>query len=145
MSALARLFIALGYESIIGIDAAHSQMTDTLEQLGMEIRYGSGVYDIQPHDVVIYSDIEAIKQTPELQQSFIYQQQHLKHHHRPWTYNEFIAELSKLFITIAISGTNGKSSTTALAISLLQKTLPDYGLGIVGALLPEYDQSNMVL
>jgi UDP-N-acetylmuramate--alanine ligase len=57
-------------------------------------------------------------------------------------YFEFLGEISKYFISIGITGTNGKSSTTALAIATAKKVLPDFGLGILGALVPDLDNNS---
>lgn len=46
-------------------------------------------------------------------------------------YFEFLGEISKYFISIGIAGTNGKSSTTSLAITTAKKVLPSLGLGIL--------------
>ncbi len=145
MSALARLFHQTWFTNIVGINNSNNQMTDELTKLWIEMRFEHGTYDVQPNDVVIYSDIEAIKLTKELQQSFAYESQNLKHHHRPWTYNECIAEISKLFVTVAITWTNGKSSTTWMAIKVTQELLPNFWLWIVWALLVDYDNTNLIL
>jgi UDP-N-acetylmuramate-alanine ligase len=46
-------------------------------------------------------------------------------------YFQFLGELSKYFITIGFTGTNGKSSSTALAIHTAKKLLPNFGIGIL--------------
>ncbi|NOZ43680.1 MAG: hypothetical protein GXP45_00640 [bacterium] len=48
-----------------------------------------------------------------------------------------MGEVSKYFRTIGVIGTNGKSSTTALALVTAKDLLPEFGLGIVGALVPD--------
>ena len=60
MSALARILVDIGYTNIIGIDASQSQITDTLIDQGIQVIIGHGKYTVHPHDVVIYSDINAI-------------------------------------------------------------------------------------
>jgi UDP-N-acetylmuramate-alanine ligase len=39
-------------------------------------------------------------------------------------YFEFLGEISKYFISVGFAGTNGKSSTAALAITTAKKVLP---------------------
>lgn len=46
-------------------------------------------------------------------------------------YFQFLGELSKYFTSIGFTGTNGKSSSTALAIHTAKKILPEFGLGIL--------------
>jgi len=41
-------------------------------------------------------------------------------------YFQFLGEISKYFITVGIAGTNGKSSTTAMAITTAKDTLPNF-------------------
>ncbi len=57
-------------------------------------------------------------------------------------YFEFLWEISKYFMSVWIAGTNGKSSTTALAIATAKKVLPDFGLGILWALVPDLDNNS---
>ena len=82
---------------------------------------------------MIYSDIQAIIDGPEIFQSRIYQQIPTpKHFHICITYNQFVAEISKHFKTVSLSGSNGKTSTTAMTIWSLSNLVPDqFGLGIV--------------
>ncbi|MEI7478028.1 MAG: Mur ligase family protein [bacterium] len=53
-----------------------------------------------------------------------------------------MGEISKYFETIAIAGTHGKSTTTALMTYILSKIDPEFGLGILGALVPQLGQKN---
>jgi UDP-N-acetylmuramate-alanine ligase len=46
-------------------------------------------------------------------------------------YFQFLGEVSKYFTTIGFAGTNGKSSSTALAIHTAKRVLPNFGLGIL--------------
>jgi UDP-N-acetylmuramate-alanine ligase len=59
-------------------------------------------------------------------------------------YFQFLGEISKYFTTIGITGTNGKSSTTALALYAAQD-LPEFGLGILGALVPDFDNESFLI
>ena len=52
-------------------------------------------------------------------------------------YFQFLGEISKYFRTLAIAGTNGKSTTTALALYAAKKKIPRFGIGILGALVPD--------
>jgi UDP-N-acetylmuramate-alanine ligase len=53
-------------------------------------------------------------------------------------YFEFLGEISKYFKTIAFTGTNGKSSSSAMGIFVAKNVLAEFGLGIVGALVPDF-------
>lgn len=63
----------------------------------------------------------------------------------PLSYFQMIGEISKHFKTLAVAGTNGKSSTTAMAIKAGVEVLPEFGLGIVGAMMPDFDGKSMVM
>lgn len=58
------------------------------------------------------------------------------------SYFQFLGEISKYFETIAIAGTHGKSTTTALATYTLSQLDSELWLGILGALVPQLDNKN---
>lgn len=138
ISNLAHIIRDLGYTNLIAIDGFESQITRALENKGIPVKIGHGNYEIKEDDIVIYS--EAVKDSPEVQSAFKLK----KEKHLPlkiWNYFEFLWELSKYFRTVWIAGTNGKSSSTALAIVTWRELIPDLGLWIVWALVP--DLGNM--
>jgi UDP-N-acetylmuramate-alanine ligase len=83
----------------------------------VQIIIGHGQYEVQEDDFVIYVDVPSIIDGPELTRSRALQASETKHYHMAMSYNQFVAELSKHMRTMCITGTNGKSSTTALAIT----------------------------
>lgn len=142
ISNIAHILHDLGYTNLIAIDAQASQITQALEKKGIPVVIGHGNYQVKADDIVIYS--EATKDSPEVQTAF----QLKKEQHLPlkiWNYFEFLGELSKYFRTIGFTGTNGKSSSTSLAILAGQKLIPELGLGIVGALVPDLNQQSYYL
>jgi UDP-N-acetylmuramate-alanine ligase len=62
-----------------------------------------------------------------------------------WDYFEFLGEMSKYFKTIGFTGTNGKSSSSALGIFAASKILDDFGIGIVGALVPDFGEKSYLI
>lgn len=122
MSGLAMMLYDLGYHNIVCINNIKTALTDRLERHGLQVVIGHGNYEVQIDDVVIYSDIQAIIDGPEISKSREYQQMPTpKHFHICLTYNQFLAEISKRFTTIGVSGSNGKTSTTALLIYALSQ------------------------
>jgi len=123
----------IGYKNIVCINNTQTDLTNRLENHGLKMIIGHGNYTVDIKDFVIYSDIQAIIDGPEITQSRIHQKSPTKKHfHICMTYNQFIAEISKRFNTISVSGSNGKTSTTAMAIWSLSNLVPDqFGLGIV--------------
>ena len=140
MSWLAMMLFDLGYKNIICINNIQTDLTDHLKAHGLKVIIGHGNYIVDIKDFVIYSDIQAIIDGPEISQSRLYQENPTKKHfHICVTYNQFIAEISKRFSTISITGSNGKTSTTAMAIWSISNTLPNFWLGIVGWLMPNFN------
>lgn len=140
LSSVGFLFTDLGYTNIIGIDSSRGQITQKLEEAGVQMYYEHGVYHVQPGDVVIYSD--ACPRAPEVLAAYEHHQAGIKHAQLPYSYFSFLGEVSKYFETIAIAGTHGKSSTTALLTYTLSHIDPDFGLGILGALVPQLEGKN---
>lgn len=124
MSCIANLLLDLGYTNLVGIDSTQSETTDKLAKKGMHIMIGHGIYQGHPQDVVIYS--AATPGSPEVQFARTHRQDDYKHPGLVVSYFEFLGELSKYFITIAIAGTHGKSTTTALTAETLYKHHPPF-------------------
>ena len=134
ISNLAHIIWDIGYKNIVWIDSQESQITEELKKKWIPMKIGHGKYQVKADDIVIYS--EATKDSPEVQNALELK----KKEHQPlkiWNYFEFLGELSKYFRTVWIAGTNGKSSSTGLAITVWKKLVPDLGLGIVWALVPD--------
>lgn len=142
MSALAQILYSCGYTNVIGIDGAVSMVTDMLSAQGIQIIIWHGVYQVQKHDFVIYSD--ATIHSPEVLQAKNYAKPDEKHFRYPLSYFEFVWEISKYMQTIAIAGTHGKSTTTSMMISALHDH-PQFGLGIVWAQMKQFDCANFVI
>jgi UDP-N-acetylmuramate--alanine ligase len=122
MSGIAGILLDLGYRDIIGIDSERSQLTDRLESRGLEIIYSHGKCQIEPGDIVIYS--AAAEQSPEVQQAYALAQDYI-HGMLVCNYFQFLGEISKYCRTLAIAGTNGKSTTTALALYAAKQHMSD--------------------
>ena len=113
MSGVAGILHELGFKNIICIDNTQSQLTDKLAAKGLKVIIGHGIYEPKIDDVIIYS--EAVVNSPE-----VIKARNLITEHKKMilimNYFQFLGEISKYFTTIGITGTNGKSSTTALSI-----------------------------
>ncbi len=106
ISGLAKIFFAQG-KKVSGVDAVRSEITDELAFMGMQIKIGEADAVIPPFvDLLIYSEAVPFphplrraardRDIPELSGA------------------EALAWLSRNKYTIAVAGTNGKSTTTAL-------------------------------
>jgi len=135
VSALAQYYLAKGH-SVSGSDLVRSEITDFLKKKGVKIRTGKHSVDsyiIQQADLVIYSP--AVKATnPELREA---KRKKIK----CLSYPQALGELTKKHFTIAISGTHGKSTTTAMLGLLLTKAGLDPTV-IVGTKVKEFGNSN---
>lgn len=135
MSNIAHILWDLGFHNLVAIDSAESQTLDGLKNKNISVIVGHGKYQIQQDDILIYS--EAARHSPEVEMAFDLKRKYqlpLK----IWSYFQFLGELSKYFSTIGFAGTNGKSSSTGIAIFTAKHLLPDFALGVVGALIPDF-------
>jgi len=141
LSNLVGILRDLGFRNIIGIDGQASQITQQLQERGIQI-FAHGKYTVQTEDIVIYSS--ATEGSEEVQSAF----QLKKQHHAPLLirdYFEFLGEMSKYFKTIGFTGTNGKSSSSAMGIFAASQTMEDFGIGIVGALVSDFGGKSYMI
>jgi len=136
VSALARYYLKKGWE-VSGSDLACSEITKSLRKMGAEILIGPHKgknIRIRPGlNKVIYSP--AIKKdNPELKEA-------KKLKIKTQSYPQALGELTKNYFTIAVCGTHGKSTTTALVGLLLEKAGLDPTV-IVGTKVREFQNSN---
>ncbi len=139
ISALAGLFFELWLKKIVWIDNKKSEITEKLKKLWINIFIWEKKYKIKKNDFVIYSDATINTYEVKLAKDFF----------NKWikknfvmSYFQFIWEISKYFSTISIAWTNWKSSTTSLAIYTAWKTLSNFWLWIVWALVPDFWNKN---
>ncbi|HOM33455.1 MAG TPA: Mur ligase domain-containing protein [Candidatus Paceibacterota bacterium] len=94
-------------KTVIGSDINQSEITDTLQKKGIKIYFQQKPENITKDiDLFIYSPAVPPNH-PERQKAKEYKIPQL-------SYPEFLGILSKNYYTIAISGTHGKSTVTAL-------------------------------
>ncbi|PIR94077.1 UDP-N-acetylmuramate--L-alanine ligase [Candidatus Falkowbacteria bacterium CG10_big_fil_rev_8_21_14_0_10_39_11] len=117
VSALAKMFHGQGIE-VVGSDVAKTEITKELEDLGIKVNYDQKSGNlVDDFNLFIYSP--AVPATnPERKDA-------IKYKIEQKSYPEFLGELSLLYDTVAVSGTNGKSTTTAMLASILTETKTD--------------------
>jgi UDP-N-acetylmuramate--alanine ligase len=110
-SAIARYFLSKGAK-VSGSDVVLSKIIEDLIKEGVDFRLGHFVENVpQECELVVYS--RAVSATnPERQ---IVSELGITE----FSYPQFLGELAKQYKTIAVSGTNGKSTTTAMIASIL--------------------------
>ena len=132
VSALAQYYLSKGYQ-VSGSDLVSSEITEALKKKGAKILIGKHRKENLPKnvDLVIYSP--AVQKTnPELRAAFKIQ---------ILSYPEALGELTEQYYTIAVSGTHGKSTTTAMISLILIKAGLDPTV-IIGTKLKEFGDSN---
>lgn len=129
MSALARMFRARGAK-VTGSDAVVSPITRVLKKEGIVVRLGHDATHIPKNcDVVVYT-LATLKDNPELAET-------RKRKIPLYSYPEMLGVVSKGYFTIAVSGTHGKTTTTAMLARILQ-VAGKSPTAIVGSVVSEW-------
>ncbi len=134
MSALAKYYLEKGHE-ITGSDLTSSEITDWFKQRNTKLFIGKHKPENIADDVSIVIYSPAIpKNNLELEKAKITGLKIM-------TYPQALGELTKKYFTIAVTGTHGKSTTTAMIGLLLIKAGLDPTV-IVGTKLKEFGDSG---
>ena len=133
ISAIARMFMLEG-KSVTGSDGSNTDIVQALVKAGAKIEIGQKAENV-PYDadLVIYT-IAITEENPELREV-------RKRNIKAITYPQALHEISKNKFTIAVSGTHGKTTTTAM----IAKVMIDAGLDptvIVGSLIKKDKDSG---
>ncbi len=138
VSALAKYYLKHGCK-VSGSDLSSSEITDGLKKSGAKISIGPQKAENLPEDVEMAVYSPAVKKdNQELKRAFSLEK---KNKILVKSYPEALGDLTKKYFTIAISGTHGKSTTTAMIGLLLAKAGFDPTV-IVGTKLKEFGNSN---
>ncbi|MEK7673327.1 MAG: Mur ligase domain-containing protein [Patescibacteria group bacterium] len=121
-------------KNISGSDQNPSEITQNLENKGVKVFIGHSAKNLSKNvEAVIFSPAIPLD-NPELLEA--------KKRKLPClSYPQALGELTKQYYTIAISGTHGKSTTTAMIAIMLTKAGLDPTV-IVGTKLREFDNQN---
>lgn len=120
---LAMIAKEAGYE-VSGSDKQQSLETDTLQQRGITVRIGqtaeqiAAVHAEHPIDWLVYSSALP-REDPDHPELTFARQHHIRHSKRDELLNAIIEEHNLKLV--AIAGTHGKTTTTAMTIWLLQQ------------------------
>lgn len=142
MSGIAGILSDLWFNNLICIDWTESQLTNNLKDKWITMIIWHGKYIPTKEDIVIYS--EATVNSVEVQTAKA-RPNDTKRANFTMNYFQFLGEISKYFISCWIAGTNGKSTTTAMALFLAKKHLPNFGLGILWALVPDLNWQSYAI
>ncbi|MBI5230369.1 MAG: UDP-N-acetylmuramate--L-alanine ligase [Candidatus Magasanikbacteria bacterium] len=134
VSAVAKFFRAQGAR-VSGFDACATDITHELEQMGIPVYY---IADIEH----IMSNVELAIYSPAVPPEQRERREAEKLGILALSYPEFLGELSKEYYTIAITGTNGKSTTAALTALMLAEAGLDPTV-FVGSKVPQFPLGNV--
>lgn len=141
VSALARYYLAMG-ASVTGSDLSASEITDELLRLGIAIKIGPHKKSNVPKSATAVICTPAV---PTDRQATPQDNVELKEARKRGlviqTYPEALGELTKAYETVTISGSHGKSTTTALVSLALEEGYFDPTV-IIGVKLREFGGSN---
>lgn len=112
MCGIAEVLLNLGF-NVSGCDLIRSEVTERLEVLGARIYEGHAAEHVQGADVLVFSS--AVK--PENVEVRTAQELRIPTIPR----SEMLAELMRMKVGIAVSGTHGKTTTTSMIGSILQE------------------------
>ncbi|MDD2697079.1 MAG: Mur ligase domain-containing protein [Candidatus Pacebacteria bacterium] len=133
VSALAQYYLAKGHK-VSGSDLVGSEITEALKKKGAKIRIGKSVGTWSKcADLVVYS--------PAVREDNVELKAAKKAGIKCLSYPQALGELTKKHYTIAVSGTHGKSTTTAMVALILIKAGLDPTV-IIGTKLKEFGDSN---
>lgn len=134
ISAIGKWFLARGV-AVSGSDTTPSAIVDDLIRRGVSIAIGHDAKNIPAEcDLIVYTEAadEENVERAEAKRRDIRQLGHF----------DFLSELSKAYRTICITGTNGKSTTTAMTGRIFE----DAGLDptvFVGSMVPGWELGNI--
>jgi UDP-N-acetylmuramate--alanine ligase len=130
VSAIAKFFLSRGIE-VVGSDLVRTEITEELERRGVKIFYGHREANVTyAVDLFVYS-AAITADNPEMCKA--------RENHIPIkSYFEVVGEMSRDYQTVAVSGTHGKSTTTAMIASILIDAVKDPTV-IVGSRFSKID------
>ena len=105
LSAIARLLLERGYQ-VSGSDRAASTFTDELIRSGATIYLGHKAENIRGADLIVRSSA-VMDDNPEVQAAYAAQVPVYKR-------SEFLGKLLQDYISLAVAGTHGKTTTTSM-------------------------------
>lgn len=130
VSAIAKLFLAQG-KIVTGSDVYQTALTKELEKRGVKISYSHAAENLPDDtDLVIFS--------PAIPPANAERKKAKKLNIEKLSYPEFLGQLSLEKKTIVVSGTNGKSTTTAIIGKIFEAAGLDPTV-IVGTKVPGFD------
>ena len=134
VSALAQIYLAQGH-TVQGSDVTDSAHLQYLRQLGISVFIGQSASNVSADVSRVVISLAIPKTNPEVQQAKALKIPIV-------TYPEALGELTRQKYTVAVLGTHGKSTTTALAARVLLAGGFDPTV-VVGTKMREFGETNV--
>lgn len=141
MSALARWFLHRGLK-VSGYDRTATTLTSELQKEGMQIHFEDDVQSI-PREVLENKDNTLVVFTPAIPKDH---KEHRFLQEKNYTIlkrSEVLGLISRNYVTVAVAGTHGKTTTSSMVAHLL-KTAKKNMVAFLGGITTNYD-SNLVM
>ena len=120
LSGIAEILLSLNFH-VSGSDLRQTEATERLARLGAQVYYGHSAEQISGADVLVISPAVP-PQNPEVTAA--------KAHKIPVIRGaEMLAEIMRMKFSVAVSGTHGKTTTTAMTAAVLEKLDPTVVVG----------------
>ncbi len=136
ISAIAQYYKSKGHE-VSGSDLVNSEITDLLKNKGIKIYIGHSKENIT-------KDLDIIAFSPAVEETNIERQTAKEYGIKEQTSPELLGEITKEHFTIAVCGSHGKSTTSAMIALMLERAGLDPTV-IIGTTLKEFNNSNFRL
>ena len=133
VSALARYFLSQNW-AVSGSDAARHTITDGLKKDAIRVKIGHKRANVPPNTSIIIKSVAVSAKNPEIMEA-------TRRGIKVLTYPEALGSITRQYKTIAIAGSHGKSTTTALVALALIRAGFDPTV-IVGTNLKEFNDQN---
>lgn len=141
MSALARWFLKQGLK-VSGYDRTATTLTEALQKEGMHIHFEDGIQFI-PEEVSNNKDKTLVIFTPAIPKDHA-EYNYLKEKNYPiLKRSEVLGLVSRDYVTVAVAGTHGKTTTSSMVAHLL-KTAKKSMVAFLGGITTNYE-SNLVM
>lgn len=134
VSALAKYYLKKGW-AVSGSDLASSEITLQMEKLGAKVHIG------EPRASLVTKNTSKVVFSPAVPKDHAERKAARKLSAQELSYPQALGELTREHFTIAVSGTHGKSTTTAMLGILLAKARLSPTV-IVGTKIREFRDSN---
>ncbi|MCZ6680374.1 MAG: UDP-N-acetylmuramate--L-alanine ligase [Candidatus Poribacteria bacterium] len=120
LSGIAEILLSLDFH-VSGSDQRQSEITERLSRLGAQVYYGHAAGQITGADVVVFSPAIS-PQNPEIVAAQARKVPVIRG-------AEMLAEIMRMKFSVAVSGTHGKTTTTAMTAAVLEKLDPTVVVG----------------